>query len=82
MLLIALKCRVLPAFMSVRMIGTDSADPFNFGGYADIFKGTYRGGTVALKRFRRNESQDTHETERIIRVRRFNCLHRVLALMR
>ncbi|KAH8080681.1 kinase-like domain-containing protein [Cristinia sonorae] len=43
---------ILPPSLLLTGIKCEDTDPVGMGGYADIFRGTYEGGRVALKRLR------------------------------
>lgn len=60
-------CGILPPILSVSGIVDCSKEPVNGGGFADIFRASFHGEEVALKRLR--DFQVHHERERVRRVR-------------
>lgn len=60
-------CGILPPTLSVSGIINCSREPVNGGGFADIFRASFHGEEVALKRLR--DFQVHHERERVRRVR-------------
>lgn len=51
------RCGILPPTLSISGITACEQDPIGGGGFADIFRASFRGGHVALKRLREFQYQ-------------------------
>lgn len=60
-------CGILPPTLSLSGIANCGKEPVNGGGFADIFRASYHGEDVALKRLREFQVHQTRE--RVHRVR-------------
>jgi hypothetical protein len=64
---IASQSNELPRSLFLDGVELRSLHPIGYGAYADVFRGTYRGTAVALKRLRVNENEETWERGRKVR---------------
>lgn len=58
------RCGIIPPSLSISGVTDCSKEPFAGGGFADIFRASYQGKTVALKRLREFQIHPQRERDR------------------
>lgn len=69
MVALSRSAKILPRSLSLHGVTLSTKDPINGGGYADIFRATYQGQAVALKRLRTFTNAPPSEKQKAVRVK-------------